>query len=376
MEIEPPNLLVNLFTWRPRHDVLPGENFLTEAFVHVLRINSEFRSHWLKNFLGQTVDERSVMISTRTSHTEVESGNAIYPDVDIRGDLESGASFHLLIEVKWGAAYSPSQLISYGRLLQGKKNPHLVFLCARNIDYRRAISDATRFEHAKLHPVLWESVYEVLERTKTNCPFSKELLGFMSHHGLSPAQPMSKEMAEAYIASKPIFSRFQRYAEKLLHEYPWTILPASYQDSASANVRDRYGRVALEFVPSWNGAITVGFLYDNRDHAVPFADGTGNSIDLMMRIEAAPKALNRDIVNTAIAVKAEAVRRTGGVVRTAGDGVNGNRHTLFIVQKSLTDFLDRPSEGEQLQVMYEQIERWANALFSDGLVGDALNQLR
>lgn len=375
MQTTIPNLLVSLFTWRPRDSVTPGENFLTEAFVHTLRVNASFRSKWLTQLLGQTINDSSLAIETRTSHANVDSGTTVFPDVDIRGEFASGASFNLLIEIKWGAAYVASQLIKYDRLLTGKPNPHLAFLCARGTDYRSAINDAAGFVHSEFHPLLWETVFVALQSAASNCQISKEFLGFMDHHGLSPGQPISTSMAKGYIASKPIFERFHRYAEKLLREFDWTILPATHRETDSVKVRNRYGRVAIEFAPpGWNGAITVGFLYDNNDHAVPFADGTSNSIDLMMRIEAA-KAKDRKSVNTAIKARMTAVRRAGGVVRVEGDGVNKNTHTLFIAQRSLTDFLSSPVEGDQLQALYGQLKAWSEALFSDGTVSDALAQL-
>jgi hypothetical protein len=376
MQSATPNLLVSLFPWRPREGIAPAENFLTEAFVHTLRVNAAFRSTWLMQVLGQAVDENSLIIDTRTSHANVDSGTTIFPDVEIRGEFASGTPFTFLIEVKWRATYSLSQLIKYDRLLASQPNPHLAFLCARGVDYKSAVKDAGSFVHAKFHPLLWETVFAVLQSAAADCQISKELLGFMQHHGLSPAQPISKSMAEGYIASKPIFERFHRYSEKLLREFDWTILPASHRDTESTEVRDRFGRVAIEFAPpTSNGVITFGFLYDNKDHAVPFADGTSNSIDLMMRIEAAPKVQGRDLVNIAIRTRMAAVRNAGGVVRLDSDGVNGNRHTLFIAQRSLTDFLGSPVEGDQLQAMYGQLKAWLEALFSDGTVADALAQL-
>lgn len=377
MQPATPNLLVSLFPWRPREGIAPAENFLTEALVHALRVNTAFRSTWLMEVLGEAVDENSIVFDTRASHANVDSGTTIFPDVDIRGEFVSGMPFTLLIEVKWRANYDLSQLIKYDRLLGSHPNPHLAFLCARGADYMSASRDARSLIHAKFRPLLWEKVFTALQNTATDCQISKELLGFMQHHGLSPAQPISKSMAEGYIASKPIFERFHRYSEKLLHEFDWTILPPSHCNTERAGIRDRYGRVAIEFVPapSWNGAITIGFLYDNRDHAVPFADGTSNGIDLMMRIEADPKAQGRDLLNVAMRAKAEAVRNAGGVIRLDSDRANGNRHTLFIAQRSLTDFLGTPLEGDQLQAMYGQLKAWLEALLSDGTVGDALAQL-
>lgn len=375
MQPTSPNLLISLFAWRPREGVNPAENFLTEAFVYILRTNRLFRENWLTELLGEPIDDSSLVIDTRSSHSNMESGTTIFPDVDIRGDFASGKPFTLLIEIKWGAPYVAAQLLKYDRLLKSKPNPHLVFLCARGADYRTAVKDAGSIEHSEFHPLLWETVFVALQNAAVACQNSKELLGFMHHQGLSPAEPISAAMAEAYITSKPIIERFQRYAEKLLREFDWNILPPPHRNIESAMVRDRYGRVAIEFAPGLHGTITIGFLYDNKDHAVPFADGTSNSIDLMMRIEASPRAKGRDLANKAIKLRTAEVRTAGGVVHCAGDGVNRNRHTLCIAQRSLTHFLSNQGESDQLQAMYDQVKAWSAALFADGTVGDALAQL-
>lgn len=368
------NLLLNLFAWRPRQNITPAENFLTEAFAHALRQNREFRSNWLGEILGQSVDDGSLIIETRASYPDVETGTTIFPDIEIRGDLTQGAPFILLIEVKWGARYFRSQLKRYDALLISRPNAHLAFLCASDSDYNVASRDAASLVHAEFHPILWETVFVSLQNWSENCLYSKDLLEFMHHHGLSPGEPISESMADAFIASKKIFERFRRYTEKLRREFDWSFLPVAYRDTESAKITDRYGRVAIEFAPYRHGVISIGFLYDNRDHRVPFADGSSNSIDLMMRIEASPKARGRDLVSTAIEAKAAELRHAGGVFRLNSDGTARNRHTLFIAQRSLADFLKYQTEREQLRAMHDQVKTWSQTLFVDHGVGESLQQ--
>lgn len=167
----------------------------------------------------------------------------------------------------------------------------------------------------------------------------------------------------------------KRYCEKLLHEYGWHLLPAIYQEPEKQSVSDQFGRMAIVFRRAdWNGTITAGFLYSNHDHKVRFADGSDNSVDLMMRIECGPTAAGRNAVVTALRKKTAKARACGGVIHLADDPGNANRHTLFIAQRSLSEFLGEADEAAQLTAMHAQIEVWANALFEDGELEAALTR--
>lgn len=315
MASDTPNLLVRLFAWRPREGTTSGENFLTESFVHALSVNPALRKRWLSDLLSHPVDEESVLINTRASHRDDESGNTIFPDVEIIGCLESEQPFRLFVEVKWDAPYSRRQITAYSRLLGNDPHSYLAFICARGNDYRQAIADSPLFTNVTFKAQLWEQVFSTIVSTPGNCPFSKELVGFMVDRNLNPGQAISKSMADAFLTGKPIIERFHRYLNKMLHEYSWDFLPPSHRNITDVKPGNRYGRVALEFGPSVNGRISIGFLYDNKDHNVPFADGSSSSLDLVMRIECLPNAAHRQPLLEAIKARAADVRLCGGVVR-------------------------------------------------------------
>lgn len=370
------NLLINLFTWRPREDTNPAENFLTEAFVHTLRKNTLFRATLIETLVGRAVNPNSINIDTRASHADDEVGTTIFPDILIKGLFDDDSPFTLVIEVKWGANYVQRQVERYSLIIENETNPFLVFLTARIGDFRRASADKSKFSNVSFRALLWETVYSTLVETAGDCPYSKDFLGFMEHRDLNPGTPISQEMASAFIIAKPIIDRLHRYTDKLLHEFDWSILPDEYRDIGSVRVKNRYGRVAMEFCPSWNGGITIGFLHDNRDHAVAFADGSQSSLDLMMRIEASPNSTGREEILAAIRSNIAEIRQLGGVLRLADDGIPMNGNTLFIVQRSLSDFLVHPTEGMQLEAIYDQVKRWTDAIFRNGKVGDALDHMR
>lgn len=374
MQPDSPNLLTALFSWRPRDKTTPAENFLTEAFVHTLRLNSAFRTGWLGTIIGEPIDPATVEISTRATYKNEVTNTSIYPDIRVRGELASGAPFTLLVEVKWDAPYSFDQIAKYDRLLAGTPDAHLVFICARSLQWRVAKDNAARIEHARFHALKWEHIFGQLQSASDTCPFTKELIGFMRNQGLNPGEPITPDMTNAYLVAKPFLPRLERYANKLMHEFEWTFLPQAYQDPSKLEIRTRFGRLALEFKPSWNGAITIGFLYDNSDHRVPYADGSNNSVDFFMRVEAHPNIAGRTELIEAIRSRLADLHAAGGLVRYDGDGINRNRHTLAIMQRSVVDFLVG-NEDEQLEAMYAQAKRWSNALFREGAVAEKLSKL-
>lgn len=373
-----PNLFSSLFQWRPRETKLSAENFLTESFVYCLQVNEAFRAFWLGNILGQDISAIDLAISTRASHIDDERETTIYPDIDIRGRLADGKTIALLIEVKWGAPYDGNQIRKYNRLLGKVDLPFLVFISPSRADCCRATSDASGAGGAgalrsTFQAIQWEQVHRDLARFSAHCRTTKELEEFMDRQGLSARKPLSSEEINHFLASRNVMKGLKRYCEKLLREHDWMFLPAIYQEPERQSVADQYGRMAIVFRRAgWNGTITVGFLHSNHDHKVKFADGSDNSVDLMMRIECGSSVAGRDAVVQVLRNKVAKARANGGVIHLADDLGNANRHTLFIAQRSLSDFLMGVDEAAQLSAMHAQVADWANALFEGGDLEAAL----
>lgn len=367
-----PNIFSSLFHWRPTEKKLSAENFLTESFVYCLQVNEAFRTFWLGKILGQDASAVELAINTRASHFDDERETTIYPDIDIRGRFADGKIFTLLIEVKWGAPYDRNQIRKYDRLLGKVDCPYLVFISPSRADCHRATDDAGSLR-STFQAIQWEAVHRDLLGFSKHSRTTKELEEFMDRQGLSARKPLSTEEIDHFLASRNVMNGLRRYCEKLLREHDWTFLPAIYQEPERQSVADQFGRMAIVFRRAgWNGTITVGFLHSNHDHKVKFADGSDNSVDLMMRIECGPSVAGRDAIVTILRTKATNARACGGVIHLADDPENRNRHTLFIAQRSLNEFLKEPDESAQLMSMHTQIAAWANVLFQDGELEAAL----
>lgn len=370
------NLLTSLFKWKPTETKTPAENFLVEAFVYTLKVNADFCQAWLTRILGQPVDHSGLDIKTRVTHIDDERATSIYPDIDISGVLADGQPFWLLVEAKWGASYDLQQIYKYARIRRELLSPTIAFVGANAVECHNAQHDyqtgklGKPSEIAAFTALQWSEVHSILRDHSANCRASRELEEFMREQGLSALEPISASLLTHYLETRNFVRRLQRYCEKLLREFPWEFLPGLYKSDQLKSVKDQYGRVAIVFArPGWNGTMTIGFLYSNHDHKVKFADGSDNSVDLMMRIEADPKAVGREEVIDVLRRKCESVRGAGGVVRLAGDVGNSNRHTLLIAQRSLAEFLGPETEFDQLERIYDQIRQWVRALFDDEVEG-------
>lgn len=365
------NLFQSLFTWRPSENKTSSENFLTEAFVYCLRINQRFCQAWLSELIGTAVDVSDLTIVTRASHRDEDQAAVVYPDIDIQGRLTSGERFKLLVEVKWNAPYDPEQLRKYSRLLSGPK-ACLVFISPQARDCQRAAQDAVLLG-SNFKSLRWDQVHRKLALFASDCRMTRELVEFMDFQGLGASSPISEQMLFHYLQSRDFLPRLLHYTRKLHNEYDWDFLPAFYHSRNCQEVRDVYGRIGISFRPrGWNGAISVGFLYSTFDHKVPFADGSNAGVDVVLRIECAPRAPHRAIAEAAVRHVADEARKAGGIIRIAGDPENGNAHTLLLAQRSLSDFLKFSTESEQLDQIYQQIRAWAESLFADGSLGEAL----
>jgi hypothetical protein len=206
-----------------------------------------------------------------------------------------------------------------------------------DVDERRLVTMVERPDQkraAEMAPVrvqathlLWEDVYEMLQDIDGQDALLAEFIGFMKMEDLNPGPPIEAQTMREFLASTNFKPQLIRYASKLLNGYDWSCIPWRYR--SIPEVRDRYGRIALEFkTAGWNPTLTVGFLYDPSDHRVTFT-APGESIDLFLRLECDPIA-NKDaeISLNSLREKAKLLRVLGPRVLLRGDNGNGNGYSL------------------------------------------------
>ena len=281
----PPNLFESLFNFHPRKHHKPEENFLTESFAYLLRVDECVRNCWLSTLLDNSnINVATCKIMTRQSEKDMENGNSIYPDMLIDVHFSGGHHYLLHFEHKWNSPCNEKQLIKYQKVVENK-GPHarLVFVGA---SYKQKSEAARYLPDNKCSCFLWEDVFLALNDIPKKSLVLKEFLGFMKSQGLGPGRPISVEMIKSstpasYLESLLIF------AQKLKNNYSWEVIPKRFHAYISA--RKGYGRVGIRFeTKNWKPAITVGFLYDVTDHRVTLVN-PDKGIDLLLRIEALPQ---------------------------------------------------------------------------------------
>lgn len=372
------NVFRDLYSFRPRGDLTPHENFLTEALVYVLRRDDDARDAWLRLMTGTVGPFHGALIQTRNAE-QTERGTNIYPDVLVKFVDSAGSSKSVVIEHKWDAGCDLGQLAEYAGVIErrGEETGWLVFVGAYSAQLDTAAGfTRDQFPLVTFRALSWLDIYCTLDILEDKSRCLTELLEFMMLEGLGPAQPLTTETMLAYIAGQRFLPQLTEYANKLRQGRSWTCLPPRYLDNCP--VQRAYGRIAIVFGNQhWAPAITAGFLFDNNDHAVPFTDPK-HGIDIFLRIEATPKT-NPDptAVLTALAAKRPALEKMGAVVRLLKDKENGNRHTLLIAQYSLaTVLVENPTETAQLDAIYGMLHGWLEALFADGELEKTLVTLR
>lgn len=368
------NLFNELFTFRAKENFSAKENFLTESFAYFLQRNKKVCEAFVERVLGYHVEvETGYELTTRL--VETLANKICFPDLRLVFRSSDGVRFAILSEHKWDSKIRPDQFIDYETALKSMRadEKRLVTVVER-ADQKRAAETAS-LSIPTTH-LLWEDVYEILRDVDDQDLLLSEFADFMKSKKLNPGPPIKTETMQAFLVSVTFKPQLLRYADKLLNEYDWSIVPKAY--CSKPEVRDRYGRITLEFkTVGWNPTLTIGFLYEPSDHLVTFTT-PGESIDLFLRIEADPNT-NKDAQSAldALRQKAEPLRLMGSRVLLRDDPGNGNRYSLLIVQESLLSAIGKLNEERaQVEVIYNKLHGWVSSLFKDGDLEKVLSNLK
>jgi hypothetical protein len=373
MQTENHNLFNALFRFHLRDGYSPWENFLSEAFAYNLRTVAGACNAWCSVIAGTDVKLREWEVFTRNSERDEEGNTTVFPDLKIVGVTAGGEPFRFWAEHKWDSPCNPGQLQTYARCLTKKPGRNLLaFVGALPRQIRDAKATPTDIPCVVLS---WEDAYTALLPLNGNSVMLAEFLHFMETHELSPGEPLTTRKMQAFIEATGFINQLWRYADKLLTEYDWPLIPARY--TQDKEVKDRWGRVAIELrTKDWAPTITLGFLYSGNEHGVKLTSPE-SGIDLFVRIETSPS----DYPNPAqalagLAEKVPLVRKLGARVLLKDQPGNDNKHTLLIAQKTLATIIDRKlTEREQLAAIHAELSKWLEALFGDGRLEPALKSI-
>lgn len=371
------NILNALFEFHPRDGHTPEENFLTEAFVYVLRTSKSAQNAWLSLIMGIDVSVNQVDFQTRSSERE-EEGNVVYPDLLVDAKLLDGRRIVIVSEHKWGSKCEPKQLDRYVKLAQRRNPPaRVIFIGSKHdqIQEARKILDVEMPTSGR-NCFSWGEVFHALsavpELEKND--IMKQFLDFMETYGLDPGVPMTNARLKALYDSSGILESLERSLVNL-YRRDWKDLPERYRKMRMFHRAN--GTLTLLFATErWRPAVTVGFLHDPTAYGVAITDNE-KGIDLMLRIAAGKAEELRDdrmrLAWPVVREKREQLRGKTNSALLVGEKGNGDQHALLIVQSCLADVIEKAkTESDQHDLIFERLEEWVRIIFADGTLDEAL----
>ena len=375
MSEQPANLLNALFEFRPRDGHTPKENFLTEAFVHVLRTSKPACNAWL-SLVMQKKSVEANWISFQTRRSEREQGTVIYPDLLVEAELSDGQLAIIYSEHKWESLCISEQLKRYIRLAEQRDPKARVIFIGSNHEQVQEANKTLKATGSIRYCFRWQEVFSALSSVAEaeRSDIFKQFLDFMKDKGLSPGTPMTAARLKAFYNSEGIVESFERSLEILL-EKEWPKIPERYRKMQ--NFHRANGTLTLLFATErWRPAVTVGFLHDPSAYGVAITNKE-KGIDLLLRLSAGDAEELSDVrMRPALPILQEKRGQLGGkadsalLVREKG---NGDKHALLIVQSCLADVIEgATTDLEQIDLIYRKLSEWIEILFGDGRLDGAL----
>src|SRR5207302_10855509 len=142
-----PNLLNALFDLFPNDTPIPRENFLSEAFAHVLRESPNACDRWTSRILKQPVTCADRKINTRSSE-QSERGSNVFPDMLIEGRLSDGRQVAVYCEHKWKSEFNERQIDDYAEITKARELKEKIKTCLAFVGSNsKQVTDARRCKH-------------------------------------------------------------------------------------------------------------------------------------------------------------------------------------------------------------------------------------
>jgi hypothetical protein len=305
------NLFVRLFSYYPRKDHSPEENFLTEAFAYVLATDPGVQGPLIEALTGGALRGARVDgVETQALHEDESFAGRCIPDAVITGKDASGQPFELWLENKWHAPWNDKQILLYDQMITGPKAlargraVHLAFVAGHLDQVKLAKAQMATFNAATGRTALaWSALHEVIAGAAAESTTAAQFAEFLSRNGLGAVDKITLVAARAF-ASRPAGAKVKGETgeqaglephEKFKRQLQ--AMCASIIDQLDADRRAfapdlrchvGYGRVSAM---SQDLKVSIGFLYDVQDHRTSFLD-PDVPLDICARIQADPAGVS------------------------------------------------------------------------------------
>ena len=365
------------------------ENFLTEAFAHILKIDTNLACKWLEYCDVLEFEQDSLRISTQVPYSD--DGVPIIPDMVIKGGTKSGQSFTIWHEHKWDDYAIKDKLIKYKEYLKKKEPENKLIFIGKH---------AEQISSAKLHcdkALLWADVYRFLEVNDSAADLyanrmKEQLLDFMKKEQLT-LERLSIQKMRAYYSGDSSDETFLEDCRRMVDQLStcdWSFIPDYFTKNEAPVVKHKvgkhpyrkqnWGRTGIEFVDWVNypePGIFMGFLLDHSDHHMDpidpenIAELPENIAELMFTIDVGEEYKDA-LIQSDLNVYAEKIRGKLPGTEIFGplkmEGMSPWRK--LVIRETLSNVIQgkEKTAQEQVEVIYHRLKDWCNVVFEDGKV--------
>ncbi|KXS43110.1 MAG: hypothetical protein AWU59_1289 [Methanolobus sp. T82-4] len=180
----------NLLQLNP--NVIPLEDFFTEMFVYLLKVDEDLFYSWIENLKISEIEVGSRFISSQETFDSLENHfSASRPDIFIELKNEDRKEI-VLVESKIGSCEGPQQLKRYAEHLDNLENIDCGVLIYITRDYdkkdqKQILSTCSNPDKIQFKQFRWYEIYLFLKSFYQDSGniFAEEILKFMEEYGLA-----------------------------------------------------------------------------------------------------------------------------------------------------------------------------------------------
>ena len=353
MTIKARNIFAELFAYHPSDGLTPKENYITQAFAHILQRYPSLGRRWIAHVTGVKYDDLAKKIHVETQkHFPYPLQNHSYIDLTIRCRTREGRSIAILSEHKWDSPTDPSQLTRYRKILktQVKADKKLLAFVGLWSEQRKA---AMPFCHRAF---LWEEVYSVLHQHVGPDQLAREFIAFLGEQRIG-TPPFTKAILGA--GGMPVHN-IARDMMKQLSQRDWAGIPASWREKRNLPKAGLGERTGITFSsPKYDTRLFVG-VQDYNAPTITIPHPASASVHLVFAIE---------VPKISVHLKGKAITLHLKTLRNAGIDVLGP-HDLtlhlqkFIIRQPLTEIIEGHSASQdQADAIYAHLHVWLGDFF-------------
>lgn len=269
------NLLVNLRKYRPRENTDPLENFITEAFAHLLRSSTTITGA-LITYINTLLDDDIAWGEGEYQVSTQENFGNKFPDLVLKRETSA-----LVFEHKVHADLHHEQLHFYRQY------------AAENFsDYRIILITAQEYQHQQSPDCAfcWNNVYSLVKKHLDDVEpevlwYAKEFMALLKSENLGPVAPINPVAIQHYLEARALDEQLASlFRLATLPQVNWPLKPdfVPVINDLSKRIEQRFG---IEFRPvdndltrGWFPGVFQGVIFDGSDHKL--SEEMGNRLHI------------------------------------------------------------------------------------------------